>query len=100
MLKKDIRRALMNICVVSSFEGNAEDFISMFHEIFDEEIEKVSSDYDIGVVSDKDGCYKIITMANIIDEKRFGELMSSPKMVEWDKKHKNTDAIYSLEKMN
>ena len=97
MLKKDIRRALMNICVVSSFEGNAEDFISMFHEIFDEEIEKVSSDYDIGVVSDKDGFCKIITMANIIDEKRFGELMSSPKMVEWDKKHKNTDAIYSLE---
>jgi len=100
MLKKDIRRALMNICVVSSFEGNAEDFISMFHEIFDEEIEKVSSDYDIGVVSDKDGFCKIITMANIIDENRFGELMSSPKMVEWDKKHKNTDAIYSLEKMN
>ena len=100
MLKKDIRRALMNICVVSSFEGNAEDFISMFHEIFDEEIQKVSSDYDIGVVSDKDGFCKIITMANIIDEKRFGELMSSPKMVEWDKKHKNTDAIYSLEKMN
>ena len=100
MLKKDISRALINICVVSSFEGNAEDFISMFHEIFDEEIEKVSSDYDIGVVSDKDGFCKIITMANIIDEKRFGELMSSPKMVEWDKKHKNTDAIYSLEKMN
>ena len=60
MLKKDIRRALMNICVVSSFEGNAEDFISMFHEIFDEEIEKVSSDYDIGVVSDKDGFLSLI----------------------------------------
>ena len=100
MLKKDIRIALMNICVVSSFEGNAEDFISMFHEIFEEEIEKVSSDYDIGVVSDKDGFCKIITMANVIDEKRFSELMSSPKMVEWDKKHKNTDTIYSLEKMN
>tara|TARA_Y100000590_G_scaffold455639_1_gene604685 strand:- start:925 stop:1197 length:273 start_codon:yes stop_codon:yes gene_type:complete len=90
----------MNICVVSSFEGSAEDFLSMFHEIFDEEIEKVASDYDIGVVIDKDGFCKIITTANVIDEQRFSDLMSSPKMVEGDKNHKNTDVIYSLERIN
>ena len=90
----------MNICVVSSFEGDVEEFMSMVAE-FDEEIKSAASDIEFGVVStSKEGFSKIITMANIIDEKRFGELMSSPKMVEWDKKHKNTDAIYSLEKMN
>ena len=72
----------------------------MFHEIFVEEIEKVASDYDIGVVSDKDGFCKIITTANVIEEQRFSDLMSSPKMVEWDKNHKNTDVFYSLERIN
>ena len=90
----------MNICVVSSFEGNAKDFLSMFHEIFDEEMDSVMSAYDTAVVSEKDGFCKIITIANIIDEKRFNELMSSPKMVGWDKKHKNTDEIYALESIN
>ena len=37
---------------------------------------------------------------NGIDEERFEEIMSSPKMVEWDKAHNNTDIIYSLERIN
>ena len=90
----------MNICVVSSFEGDVEEFMSMVEE-FDEEIKLASSDFEIGVVStNKPGFSKIITMINITDEERFQELMSSPKMVEWDKSHNNTDIIYSLERIN
>ena len=90
----------MNICVVSSFEGEAEEFISMVEE-FADEIKAASSDIAVGVVNTKKpGFSKIITMANITDEKRFQELMSSPKMVAWDKAHNNTDIIYSLERIN
>ena len=60
-----------------------------------------SSDFEIGVVNtNKPGFSKIITMVNITDEERFQELMSSPKMVEWDKAHNNTDIIYALERIN
>ncbi|MFL2761620.1 MAG: hypothetical protein ACJ0A3_01600 [Dehalococcoidia bacterium] len=90
----------MNICVVSTFEGDAEEFLSMVAE-FDEEMRLAISDYDVGVVkTDKEGSSKIITMLNVIDQERFEEIMSSPKMVEWDKSHNNTDIIYALERIN
>ena len=90
----------MNICVVSSFEGEVEEFMSMVSE-FDDELKSAVSDFDIGVVStDKVGSSKIITMANVIDMERFQEIMMSPKMIEWDKSHNNTDIIYELERIN
>ena len=90
----------MNICVVSSFEGDVEAFMSMVAE-FNEELKSAASDFEIGVVNtNKPGFSKIITMANITDNDRFQEIMSSPKMVEWDKAHNNTDSIYSLERIN
>ena len=90
----------MNICVVSSFEGEVEEFMSMVEE-FADEIEAASSDFAVGVVNTtKPGFSKIITMANITNEERFQNLMSSPKMVEWDKAHNTTDIIYSLERIN
>jgi len=90
----------MNICVVSSFEGEVEEFMSMVEELADE-IKAASSDFEVGIVNtNKTGFSKIITMANITDEERFQEIMSSPKMVEWDKAHNNTDIIFSLERVN
>ena len=90
----------MNICVVSSFDGDVEEFISMVEE-FDEEMKSAVSDFEIGVIdTNNPGTSKVITMLNITDEERFQEIMSSPKMVEWDKAHNNTDVIYSLERIN
>ena len=90
----------MNICVVSSFEGNLEDYMSMMAE-FEEEMKEAVSDFEVGIVNTgKEGFCKIITMVNVINMDRLQELMASPKMVEWDKNHKNTDIIYSLERMN
>ena len=90
----------MNICVVSSFEGKAEDFISMMSG-FEKEMKEAVDSLDIGVVNTgKEGFCKIITMVNAINMERLQEIMSSPKMVEWDKNHNNTDIIYSLEKMD
>ena len=90
----------MNICVVSSFEGKAEDFISMMSG-FEKEMKEAVDSLDIGVVNTgKEGFCKIIAMGNVINMERLQEIMSSPKMVEWDKNHNNTDIIYSLEKMD
>tara|TARA_B000000460_G_C21245876_1_gene276962 strand:+ start:126 stop:398 length:273 start_codon:yes stop_codon:yes gene_type:complete len=90
----------MNICVVSSFEGDVEEFMSMVAE-FDEDLKSSASDIEFGVVNtNKVGFSKIITIANITNEERFQEIMSSPKMVEWDRTHNNTDIIYSLERID
>ena len=68
---------------------------------FQEEMKEAVDGFDVGVVNtDKDGFCKIITMANVINMDRLQEIMASPKMVEWDTNHNNTDIIYSLERMN
>jgi len=90
----------MNICVVSSFEGDVEDYMSMMAE-FQEEMKEAVDDFEIGVVNTgKEGFCKIITLGNVINMDRLQEIIASPKMVEWDTNHKNTDIIYSLERMN
>jgi len=90
----------MNICVVSTFEGNIEDYMSMMAE-FQEEMKEAVDGFDVGVVdTGKEGFCKIITMGNVINMDKLQEIMSSPKMVEWDKAHNNTDSIYSLERIN
>jgi hypothetical protein len=39
----------MNICVVSTFEGNIEDYMSLMAE-FEEEMKEAGDSFDIGVV--------------------------------------------------
>ena len=90
----------MNLCVVSSFQGDVDEFMSMMEE-FGEELKSAASEWECGVVhTNKAGFSKIITIANVIDEERLQQIMSSPKMVEWDEAHNNTDIIYSLERIN
>ena len=90
----------MNLCVVSSFQGDVEEFMSMMEE-FDEELKSAVSEFECGVVNtNKAGFSKIITIANVIDQERLEQIMTSPRMLEWDKAHDNTDVIYSLERIN
>ncbi len=79
------------MCVVSTFQGNAEDFMSMMAE-FEEEMKEAVDSLDVGVVNtSKEGFCKIITMANVINIDKLQEIMSSPKMIEWDTNHNNTE---------
>ena len=90
----------MNLCVVSSFQGDVDEFMSMMEE-FGEELKSAALEWECGVVdTNKPGFSKIITIANVTDEERLQQIMSSPKMIEWDKAHNNTDIIYSLERIN
>ena len=90
----------MNLCVVSSFQGDVDEFMSMMEE-FGEEFKSAVSEFECGVVNtNKAGFSKIITIANVIDQERLEQIMTSPRMLEWDKAHDNTDIIYSLERVN
>ena len=90
----------MNVCVVSSFQGDVEDFMSMM-EKFTDEFKSAASEWMCGGVNtNQEGVSKIITIANVLDEERMNAIMSSPEMVEWDKAHNNTDIIYSMERIN
>ena len=85
----------MNLCVVSTFSCTSEDFKAMVKE-FDEDFRGIVFEYEIAVVND----HKVVTMLNVIDMDAFTDLMSSPKMTEWDAANNNVDVIYSLEKSN
>jgi len=91
----------MNICFTSTFEGTFDDFNNMmteihdkFPEITDRATESAELPYD------KEGWCKVVTIANVIDFDKMQEAVTAPWVVEWDKKHNNTDVIYSMEKMN
>ena len=90
----------MNLCVVSSFQGDVDDFMSMMDK-FTDEFKSAASEWMCGVVNtNQEGVSKIITIANVLDEERMNQIMSSPEMVEWDQSHNNTDIIYSMERIN
>ena len=91
----------MNICFTSTFEGTFDDFNNMMTEIHDKfpgitdrTTESAELPYD------KEGWCKVVTIANVIDFDKMQEAVTAPWVVEWDKKHNNTDVIYSMEKMN
>ena len=85
----------MNLCVVSTFSCTSDDFKAMVKE-FDGEFPGIVSEYEIAVVND----HKVVTMLNVVDMDAFSNLMSSPKMAEWDAANNDIDVIYSLEKIN
>ena len=89
----------MNICVVSTFDGTIDEYMALMAE-FEEEMKQAGASFDVGVVDTGiEGRCKVINMANITDMDKMQEIMSSPKMIAWDKAHNNTDVVYSLEKM-
>ena len=91
----------MNICFTSTFQGTFDDFKSIMSEaqakypgMSEGEPESAELPYD------REGWCKVVTIANVIDFEKMQEAVSAPWVVEWDKKHNNTDVIYSMEKMN
>ena len=90
----------MNICVVSTFDGMIDEYMALMAE-FEEEMKQAGASFDVGVADTGiEGRCKVINMCNITDMDKMQEIMSSPKMVAWDKAHNNTDIVYSLEQIN
>ena len=85
----------MNICVVSTFNGNTDNYMEMFNKT-KEKAADFFGDYDIGII--REG--KIALMIHINDMGKFQEVMSSEEMQAWDAKFNCVDEVYSLEIMN
>tara|TARA_Y100000385_G_scaffold129525_1_gene134882 strand:- start:1761 stop:2099 length:339 start_codon:yes stop_codon:yes gene_type:complete len=86
---------IMNICVVSTFDGTTNDWMEMFNAA-KEKAADFFTDYDIGII--REG--KISLMIHITDMEKFQELMASEEMQAWDAKFNCVDEVYSLEKIN
>ena len=93
----------MNICFTSTFEGTFEDFNNMMNKIRAEfpgmtgESEPTES---VELPYNKEGWCKVISIANVIDFPKMEKAMSASWVLEWDKKHNNTDVVYKLERIN
>ena len=93
----------MNICFTSTFEGTFEDFNNMMEKIRAEfpGITDTSEPTESAELSyDKEGWCKVITLANVIDFDKMEKAMTDSSMLEWDKKHNNTDVVYKIERIN
>ena len=93
----------MNIYFTSTFEGTFEDFNNMMEKIRAEfpGITDPSEPPESAELSyDKEGWCKVITLANVIDFDKMEKAMTDSSMLEWDKKHNNTDVVYKIERIN
>ena len=91
----------MNVCFTSTFAGTFDDFNNMMAEIrakFPGITDGTTESAELP--NNKEGWCKVITIANVIDFDQMQEAMPAPWVVDWDKKHNNTDVVYSMEKMN
>ena len=84
----------MNLCIVSTFDCTVEDFKALL-KAMEDDISKVCSEYEIGEVNE----HKAVTLCNITDMEGLQELMTSPRVVEWDTANNCVDVIYSIEQM-
>ena len=85
----------MNICVVSTFEGNTDDYMEMFNSTT-EKAGDFMEDYHLGII--REG--KVMLMMQITDMEKMQEVMTSDEMKAWDEKFNCVDEVYSLEIMN
>ena len=85
----------MNVCIVSSFDGNTDDFMKMFNTT-KEKAGDFMEDYHLGII--REG--KVMLMMQITDMEKMQEAMTSDEMKAWDEKFNCVDEVYSLERMN
>ena len=85
----------MNVCIVSTFEGNTEDYMEMFNAT-KESTQGIMQEYDLGII--REG--KVMLMMQISDMSKMQEVMSSDEMQAWDEKFNCVDEIYTLDKIN
>ena len=93
----------MNICFTSIFEGTFEDFNNMMGKIraeFPGITDPSEPTESAELPYDKEGWCKVITLANVIDFDKMEKAMTDSSMLEWDKKHNNTDVVYKIERIN
>ena len=85
----------MNVCIVSTFSCDFEDFKELF-DLSNQVIGEWCLEAELIKVND----HKSIMLADVTDLDKLKEFMSAPEMLEWDKQNNCVDHVYSMERIN
>ena len=81
----------MNVCIVSTFSCDFEEFKELF-DLSNQVIGEWCSEAELIKVND----HKSIMLADVTDLDKLKEFMSAPEMLEWDKQNNCVDHVYSM----
>ena len=85
----------MNVCIVSTFSCDFEEFKELFG-LSCQVIGEWYSEAQRIKVND----HKSIMLANVTNLDKLKEFMSAPEMLEWDKQNNCVDHVYAMERIN
>ena len=90
----------MNVCFTSTFEGTFDDFKNVMSKAIAEFPGTMTEQESAELPYDKEGWCKVLSIAHVVDFPKMQKAMSASWVLEWDKKHNNTDVVYKLERIN
>ena len=85
----------MNLCIVSEYKCNFEEFEAVIEKSH-EESRAFVSDYELVKVND----HKSVLLIHCTDMEALLAFMATPEMKQWDKENECVDTIYSMEPIN
>ena len=85
----------MNICIVTKFDCSYEEFTAMLAEIGDD-VRRCTSAWEVTRMHDNTA----VGLLNVTDMEGLQNVMSLPKVQEWNAANKAVADVYSLEKVS
>ena len=84
----------MNICIVTKFDCSYEEFTAMLAEVGDD-VRRCSSAWEVTKMNDNTA----VGLLNVTDMEVLQNVMSSPKVQEWNAANNAVADVYALEKI-
>ncbi len=85
----------MNICIVTKFDCSYEEFTAMLAEVRDD-VRRCTSAWEVTKLNDNTA----VGLLNVTDMEGLQNVMSSPKVQEWNAANSAVADVYSLEKVS
>ena len=85
----------MNICIVTKFDCSYEEFTAMLAEVGDD-VHRCTSAWEVTKMNDNTA----VGLLNVTDMEGLQNVMSSPKVQEWNAANNAVADVYALEKVS
>ena len=85
----------MNICIVTKFDCSYEEFTAMLAEVGDD-VRRYTSAWEVTKMNDNTA----VGLLNVTDMEGLQNVMSSPKVQEWNTANNAVADVYALEKVS
>ena len=85
----------MNICIVTKFDCSYEEFTAMLAEVGDD-VRRCTSAWEVTKMNDNTA----VGLLNVTDMEGLQNVMSSPKVQEWNTANNAVADVYSLEQIS